>query len=391
MSIFDRFKNKNKYLLGHKIGTKKAVFSDEDPACGHILFIGDRGSGIDVAPLGILTKMISASSGGIIIDGDNDPSLFFRVRNIFEALGRSDNLVLCSSEQPLPDDFFAVNQNKVIYLHCKSTSDLLTELGYDSLISNERLIIDAWLAHNKANDNLFVAMLNCNKLEPDLIQQKFEEQVFAGKNVIFSLNTFIFDKVALEPGNASCYSPTLLNRNNFDQAYIGQVKNNMLLDSLISSFDVEAGDKFKQSISDFQAGEFYHWWSGDLMKLRVPFPQAIFSIKKKPDAINDVISERQRQITKEGWTTEHDDAHNDRVLAMAAQCYVGHYVGRSWLVTQSDDKESGLLEYQSEEVPNNWPEHWDDASWKPKNPRSDLVRAAALIIAEIERIDRLEK
>lgn len=28
--------------------------------------------------------------------------------------------------------------------------------------------------------------------------------------------------------------------------------------------------------------------------------------------------------------------------------------------------------------------------WQPKNPRRDLVRAAALIIAEIERIDRAE-
>jgi len=109
------------------------------------------------------------------------------------------------------------------------------------------------------------------------------------------------------------------------------------------------------------------------------------------NAIDDVLAERQRQIAKEGWTTEHDDSHNDRSLAMAAQCYVEHYVGRSWLVTQSNDKESGLLEYQSEPIPNNWPEHWDDASWKPKDPRRDLVRAAALIIAEIERIDRQKK
>ncbi|WP_171346570.1 hypothetical protein [Acinetobacter baumannii] len=29
-----------------------------------------------------------------------------------------------------------------------------------------------------------------------------------------------------------------------------------------------------------------------------------------------------------------------------------------------------------------------DTFWKPKSPRQDLVRAAALLIAEIERLDR---
>lgn len=33
-----------------------------------------------------------------------------------------------------------------------------------------------------------------------------------------------------------------------------------------------------------------------------------------------------------------------------------------------------------------WP--WQRKWWKPKDPRRDLVRAGALIIAEIERIDR---
>ncbi|SUU02078.1 Uncharacterised protein [Acinetobacter baumannii] len=42
--------------------------------------------------------------------------------------------------------------------------------------------------------------------------------------------------------------------------------------------------------------------------------------------------------------------------------------------------------YQSEEAPEYWP--WDDCYWKPKSPRQDLVRAAALLIAEIERLDR---
>jgi hypothetical protein len=34
-----------------------------------------------------------------------------------------------------------------------------------------------------------------------------------------------------------------------------------------------------------------------------------------------------------------------------------------------------------------WP--WEDKWWKPKDRRRDLVRAGALIVAEIERLDRL--
>ena len=37
-------------------------------------------------------------------------------------------------------------------------------------------------------------------------------------------------------------------------------------------------------------------------------------------------------------------------------------------------------------IPYYWP--WDPAWWKPIDPRCDLVKAGALILAEIERIDR---
>lgn len=35
-----------------------------------------------------------------------------------------------------------------------------------------------------------------------------------------------------------------------------------------------------------------------------------------------------------------------------------------------------------------WP--WDESWWKPTNRRRDLVKAGALILAEIERLDRAE-
>lgn len=89
-------------------------------------------------------------------------------------------------------------------------------------------------------------------------------------------------------------------------------------------------------------------------------------------AIADVIAERSRQIEAEGWTPAHDDWHVDRSLARAAACYVEHYISRAGVFG----------------VPCQWPESWAKEWWKPKTPRRDLVRAAALIIAEIERLDR---
>lgn len=87
--------------------------------------------------------------------------------------------------------------------------------------------------------------------------------------------------------------------------------------------------------------------------------------------IEDVFAERKRQITSEGWTAAHDDEHDGGEMAIAGACYA-----------MRADRVGG-----GHDVPKEWP--WDKAWWKPKNKRRDLVRAAALIIAEIERLDRL--
>ena len=104
-------------------------------------------------------------------------------------------------------------------------------------------------------------------------------------------------------------------------------------------------------------------------------------------ATDDVLAERQRQIDAEGWTAAHDDEHGDRSLATAGVCYAKQYVGRSWLLESYVNGE-GEKRYASDEMPDDWPESWAEEWWKPKNPRRDLVRAAALLIAEIERLDR---
>lgn len=105
-----------------------------------------------------------------------------------------------------------------------------------------------------------------------------------------------------------------------------------------------------------------------------------------------IAEERQRQISKEGWTTEHDDEHDHRELARAAESYVSHYVSRQHVI-KNEYRLPGIVDgpkaYITEPPPESWP--WDDADWKPKNPIADLIKAGALIAAEIDRLQRLER
>ncbi|KAB2730706.1 hypothetical protein [Brucella intermedia] len=87
-------------------------------------------------------------------------------------------------------------------------------------------------------------------------------------------------------------------------------------------------------------------------------------------AARDLLAERHRQIEAEGWTPEHDDQHSNGEMARAASCYI-------------TDKERAYLPT----IPLKWP--WSDAWWKPDGYRRNLVKAGALILAEIERLDRL--
>ncbi|WP_096217757.1 ead/Ea22-like family protein [Enterobacter kobei] len=87
-------------------------------------------------------------------------------------------------------------------------------------------------------------------------------------------------------------------------------------------------------------------------------------------ALLDVISERQRQRAVEGWTSEHDDAYQNSELADAAACYAIH------------------AHNQGFSTPAHWP--WSPDWWKQSGTRRDLVKAGALILAEIERIDRAD-
>lgn len=90
-------------------------------------------------------------------------------------------------------------------------------------------------------------------------------------------------------------------------------------------------------------------------------------------ALEDVAAERKRQVEVEGWTPEHDDKHIDCQLATAAACYA----------VCGTEKHLNDFKIMGVHV---WP--WSRGWWKPTTYRRNLVKAAALIIAEIERLDR---
>jgi hypothetical protein len=108
------------------------------------------------------------------------------------------------------------------------------------------------------------------------------------------------------------------------------------------------------------------------------------------NAIEDIYAERRRQVDDEGWTPEHDDRHTDRSLPLAAACYamfasVSDRARNETTLPASLTTERKAIHGWSAwlEI---WP--WDRQWWKPQDRRRDLIKAAALIVAEIERLDR---
>jgi len=87
--------------------------------------------------------------------------------------------------------------------------------------------------------------------------------------------------------------------------------------------------------------------------------------------IAEIIAERRRQIVCEGFSHEHDDLHASGEIAAAAGCYALQAAG---------------CELRGRDIGRFWP--WSASCWKPKDQRQDLIRAAALLVAELERIDR---
>lgn len=95
-------------------------------------------------------------------------------------------------------------------------------------------------------------------------------------------------------------------------------------------------------------------------------------------AAADVLAERKRQLEVEGWTPEHDDEHGAGELGRAG----GFYALNAGAALHFGTTDTSICD----QAPSGWP--WEPEWWKPKNSRHDLVKAGALILAEIERLDR---
>lgn len=89
-----------------------------------------------------------------------------------------------------------------------------------------------------------------------------------------------------------------------------------------------------------------------------------------------IAAERQRQIHEEGHAAADDDDYAAGELADAAACYA-----MQPLVREPDGRKC--------RKPKLWP--WDAKWWKPtpNNRLRELVKAGALIAAEIDRLQRM--
>ena len=109
-------------------------------------------------------------------------------------------------------------------------------------------------------------------------------------------------------------------------------------------------------------------------------------------AIEDIAAERRRQIEVEGWSSEHDDDHPNGALGRAAACYAAGeplftiYQTACYADTPHTDPISDDGPMSCPVIEQLWP--WVDDWWKPTSRRRDLIKAGALIVAEIERLDR---
>lgn len=85
-------------------------------------------------------------------------------------------------------------------------------------------------------------------------------------------------------------------------------------------------------------------------------------------AIDDVLAERARQVSEEGFKPEMDDQYTKMELPWAALSYINPNMAHIF-----------------------WPFKQSWFKLNEKSPRRNYVKAVALLIAEIERLDRIEE
>lgn len=134
----------------------------------------------------------------------------------------------------------------------------------------------------------------------------------------------------------------------------------------LDGFDFDPDDGWSHADDDTLLEQFDPW--SVIRKV-----QSLFASR----GVVMIAIERERQVSVEGWTPEHDDTHVHGEMALAAACYAGC----------SEVKEGSKRSIASSW----WPEEWDLQWFKPKDAQRDLERSGALSAAEIDRLLRKEQ
>ncbi|EEA3739708.1 hypothetical protein J5047_003379 [Salmonella enterica] len=136
-------------------------------------------------------------------------------------------------------------------------------------------------------------------------------------------------------------------------------------DDVLNIIDLLENNKWTEHCTNTVLGSLLESEITRLVGMTQPAPSESAS-QPLTDALRDVIAERQRQISVKGWTPEHDDTYIGCELAAAAISYI-----------------------EPVEAENYWPADWHDGSFRPSDYRRNLVKATALLVAELERLDRI--
>jgi hypothetical protein len=103
-----------------------------------------------------------------------------------------------------------------------------------------------------------------------------------------------------------------------------------------------------------------------------------------PKGVDLIAIERRRQMTAEGWTSEHDDQHDDGSLANAAAVYAMRPDCRMLAPPSYNPGLPWSIKYAL------WPMWWNFKP-TPRDRIRELVKAGALVAAEIDRLQRLDE
>ncbi len=130
--------------------------------------------------------------------------------------------------------------------------------------------------------------------------------------------------------------------------------------------------------------------AGDALKIIAPGAPTEHARTTAPLLVlAEVAAERERQVTQEGWTPEHDDAHAQGEMAAAAAAYALAAVSGYGAHTLAEEDNIAMsLDELSRHA---WPEGWSGSWFKPTTHRRNLIKALALLTAEVERLDRAEQ